>query len=648
MEELFRKFCHCYIAEGTKEELEELKKIAKKDFAIYQKKALKFVKNLKRKTQKLGFNTDFESFCNMLEDYINKKDNLSDEDKKNYLKNLVSLSEIYDVNLREELERYVSYKTVEEPEYNEEAIDQKEIFAEFCRYNLNPETDVEDFNKLKQLALNNNLDFKELHQKAIIFVEEIKLLTEKIGFDTELSSVYKMIKEYQNKKNKMTDTEKASYLRILLYLSELYKLNLRELLTNGSKKQLHSATDNKKNQLDDLSNPLDNQELLKKMINQRYSNGQFEIRKIDIENQNYKETNYDYLKLQAALTYRLYSIFLDKFNNYAYEDLNPQYTNLITEEDISILSELTEEELYDILNELSNHESSHYICKKYKLTDNLYNFINLSLTETTDLMAPHIGSYNKTIFSTNNEESQICIYFNGPDYETILFLSEYIKKCVENNLNYNMIGLSSEPQTNEKTILYASNNDLLEKLNIIKTISKNHPEWFENFSNPTPMSTRINNSFYGLSHNGLIDLNGENHISYNDYINNISEIAYYRVLAKIVISKITTEKAKNIINNFISLSNISFNKLKINDLLLASYNGINFTTIKDLINQYIPLVSSTISIYIEDEKQNNLMLNEFKKALLYLSNITLNKDKKSLTNIAINDSILEELKKYNN
>lgn len=80
MEETFRKFCVFYAAEKDEKYLEELKQEAKENTEEYQK-ALKFVKNLKYKAKKLGYNIDFESFCNLLEEYISKKDDLEDKEK---------------------------------------------------------------------------------------------------------------------------------------------------------------------------------------------------------------------------------------------------------------------------------------------------------------------------------------------------------------------------------------------------------------------------------------------------------------------------------------------------------------------------------------------------------------------------------------
>lgn len=622
MEELFRKFCYYYTVEDNTISKEELQEQAKENFKLYQKKAQKYAKNLKRKAQKLGYKTDFESFCELLENYINKKDKMSDEEKREYLKVLMNLSQIHEVNLREELERYISYKNTSPRE-----IEEKEIFKSFCLYYLQEQTNVEDFNKLKNLAEKNHLDFKELQQKAIVFVEEIKVLTEKLGFDTSEESLYKMVNAYLKKKHLMTDNQKASYLKILLYLSEIYNIDLRSLLRNP-KKEIETDEKTKKEQ--SFSNPLENKELLSLMLTQRYQEGHFEIENIILATDKViKEHPTDILQLQASLTYNLYCIFLDKFNNYAYDDLNPTYTSLLTEEEVSILNSITEETIYQILKEIENHESSHYISKKYKLTTNLYQFIFLSTMETTNIKEPHIGVKNHTLFNNDNGNPTISIYIKGPEKERILLLNEYSKKCVLNNLNYDMSGYIRE----NESILYASDQDLSSKLEILDTIKEEHPEWIATFANPPAISSRKEESFYGITSIGIYKQDKTEYQPFISYINDLAEVAYYRTLAKLVISKIPDESAQEMINNFILLKNVIFPSSK--NLLKAKYNDIKFTIIKDLINQYIPAVSNTLSIYMNEEKKKEMLMEEFKKSLLYLANLVQGKEKKEKRNIVL-------------
>ena len=71
MEKLFISFSKCFLLDNAKEGLEELKKEAGKQSGKYQKKASRFSKKLKKDAQKLGFDVDFESFCSMLQNYVN-------------------------------------------------------------------------------------------------------------------------------------------------------------------------------------------------------------------------------------------------------------------------------------------------------------------------------------------------------------------------------------------------------------------------------------------------------------------------------------------------------------------------------------------------------------------------------------------------
>ncbi len=615
MEELFSKFCRYYILKGTAEELEELKKLSKDNFKDYQKKALKYAKNLRHKTNKMGFDTDFESFCNMLENYIEKKDQMNDVDKKNYLKVLVSLSTIHNINLREELERYVSYKEVSEPKET-----QFEIFKKFCLYNLNHSNSVEDFNELKNLASSSKIEFKEFQQKSICFIEEVKKLADKLGFNTDKESLYLMVNEYNNHKRKMTDNQKASYLRILLYLSEIYDVNLRKLLLTKKEKnnQIHQP-DNEI--LTHLTNPLDNSKLLDNMLKERYNSGSFDIELL--YEKEYENNNDNLNQIQANLVYKLYRIFLDKMSNYAYDDLNIKYTSLVTDEDLYRLDTLSEEDLYNILLEFNKNEQKHYICKKYKLTENLFEFINLTFKEATCFNSELLNS-NFSLFNTKLEESTISIYLNGNLSTIFKILSEYIRSCTQNNLWYEI----RRSNKSNSYILSANNNDFAKKITILNNISQiiNTNDLIIN-----PICGTIDNSYYGISSVGLIK-NNTLIMPYFDYINYISELSYYRVLAKLVINKVEDEKALDIIENFINLTDF---KVIENNYIDIKYNNINFDTIKDLINQYIPLIINTLQIYMNEDDQKDKLVLEFRKSLIYISNLINNREKKEFVNICL-------------
>lgn len=619
MEELFCKYCAYYISgNNNEEELNHLNKEAQDKAKEYQKKTSKFVKNLRHKANKLGYGIDFESFCTLLEEYIAKKSELEDKEKRCYLKVLFSMSKIYDVNLREELEKYVSYKKV-----TNRQITERDVFISFCKYNLNPNDDISEFNRLTSICNANHLNFDEIHEHSLIFVEEIKLLTEKLGFTSSLEDVYKMIAKYQKDKSTMSDSEKTSYLKLLLYLCEMYNINLREQITKEPVKENNSSIHKLSN------NPLKNDELIANLLKERYENGYFRIEDFIYNCNIIKEQEYDYNQEIANLAFTIYQQFLAKFTNYAYDDLNPLYSNMITEEDMLRLEELTEEDFLHILNEINKHESTHYICKKYKLPESLYKFINKSIFETIDLKTKSIGINSHSLFNLPSTKNSISIYLNGPDITIIELLKKYIKKCIDNNMNYELDGLCFNNNT-FKTIIYSNKENFKDKISIIESIIQENPNISENLTITFPFSCHKKDKIYSMSRRYIVA--SDEHISYIDYTNALLEISYYRIIAKIAIAKIKDKKDASIVDNFINLNNLTCPHLNPLD---SSFNDIPFTTIKDIINNYIAEITNTLHKYIIDSAYQESITEEFTKAILYISNLIEQKDKRQIRNITI-------------
>ena len=91
MDNIFRKFCQYYTTDKNEKVLNELREMAQDEFEDYQEETKKFIEDLKHSLRELGYQLDFESFCNLLEEYINKKDSLNDDEKKKYLKILMNM-----------------------------------------------------------------------------------------------------------------------------------------------------------------------------------------------------------------------------------------------------------------------------------------------------------------------------------------------------------------------------------------------------------------------------------------------------------------------------------------------------------------------------------------------------------------------------
>ena len=205
------------------------------------------------------------------------------------------------------------------------------------------------------------------------------------------------------------------------------------------------------------------------------------------------------------------------------------------------------------------------------------------------------------------------------------FLTNYIIECLEHKINFDMYGFINE-YNNAHTYLYSTQKDLNTKLNIINKIGLKDV-------NTPPINESII-SFYSLSHLGIVDKDGEEIDDYNTYFNELSEVAYYRVIAKLIIPKIRTKEDLDIINNFISLKKVK--KTTTNSPLQAMYNNKTFNNIKDVVNRYIPDVSNTIRIYMENDEKIKTLIAEFKKSMSYIANAINGQQVKNKINIALN------------
>lgn len=623
MEYINKKFCHYLLNGKNQKELDEINTYIKENILNYKqikKQSQSIIKKLKKNMSALNYGIDIESFHQCLEKYISIKDDLTDEEKINYLQNLYPLSEIYDINLRSELEKHISYKKV----YPKE-----ELLERFIKYQINPETNIEEYNELKKICQENKYDYNELQKEAFQETEPLKESVEELGFATDFNSFCNMLDKYCEEHSEFTEELKEKYLRCLLKLSQIYEIDLRSELVNyiNSHKQPVSNYSLSKI-IPNLSNPLDNQELLNTLLEKRLNEGNFDINNLELQfdKQPKEGESEDFTTIQAELTHKLYEIFLNKINNFSEQDLNSYYLNILSEEDLTRLPLITIQDITKVIKSTTKGIPKEKVIEELNISESLYNFLKLSI-ETTNFTNPHIGIGTSSIFNTNDTFYTIRIYINTPQtIETVKFLSTYIEECVLHNISYDCTGL-----TEEKTILYATINDIDDKISILESIKKTQSDLIKTFGTPNHGGATINNSYYSISHAGLLNENNSCVCSYNEYFNNLCEVAYYRIISKIIINTIEKETEKEIINKFIDFDNIEF-ITDVNDPIQAKYNGIEFNKVKDLINTYIPLIINTLKKHVES-KDN--LTKEFKKAITYIYNICEGRNKKEESNIAI-------------
>ena len=598
MNDMLNKLNHLLL-ENNKNEIQKLKKQCQEqniDFQKILKKAKEYLKELTKQAQEIGYDLDFESFFNMLEKYIEEKENYDDETKKKYLNVLLKLSTIYDINLREELEKYVSYHKSTSKDY---------IAQQLCLYYLEDESLSLSYEEIKKNASSNELDFDILEDKIKKYLEKLKTTLSNLGYDLEKETFFKILNDYLDRKQILENDVKINYLTILLNLSKIYNINLREKLVQNNEIVNMEYT-----------NPIDNEQLLKTLLFQRYNNGSFTLSEITIPNAQtaeYKE-EFDYINSQIELAYRIMCIYIDKLTNYATDDLNPKYTKLLDEEDIIFIKNINIEDLREYILSIKKHQ-------ELNISKNVIEFIKVLIlsTEYTDI----IGMNENNLFNPNSSSRDYSIFINTPSNEnTFSLLNEYIIECISNNLNYEMLGFSYEETSQTRTILYSSKEELNIKLKILDNLK----EKTTSFGTPLLIASTINDSYYSIAYNPNEEL------EYLEYLTNLLEVAYYRVLSKIIINQIIDENELNIISNFIELKNVTITEDK--NSINYQYDNNDFRQIKDIVHKNIPNVLNTINMYIEEEKYTKELIKEFKKSIQYLCNITFSKNKKSITNIA--------------
>lgn len=610
MDNTFQRLCQLYLSEEKLTRNKEYKKLVKQVSPETLNKVEQLEKKLKKEAKKIGYATDYKSYSLMIENYISQKGTLTEKEKVQYLKLLITLSKIYNIDLRDELNKYNIVAKND---------NKKELFYQFCRLIL--DDDYQGINELKKTHEKQ----ETLYKKALAFIEYIKDKIKHLDLDINSNYFDEILNIYLAKKANLNDEEKTEYLKILLYLSEIYQVNLKKMFLKQKEKSVESS----------FSNIIENEELLKAMIEQRRDNGYFDIKSLYIKSDILPvlSHNYDDLKLQADLLHRLLNIFVNKMVNGLYTDLNSEYTKLVGEEELKILKDLDREKIYELLKLIREKEPVNYLVRKFKLTNNIYELITKAVSETLDFDQLKIGTKTNNMFDVSEKTNDITIYISGAILEINLLINEYIRECVLNKVNYEL-RLEQTDLTNN-LYLFANSSDLRIKISILETVKEKYENIIKMLTTPLKISCSIDNSYYGLTKRYVYKKQDE--LSYIDYFNYLTEVAYYSILAKKVLSNIKDETEEKVIKGFINLDNIEYNEQEAANPILAKYNGTAFENIKDIINKYLPSINNW------GDNDMNELLREFKNSLCCLNDKWCEEDAIAHSNLALNSDIANTL-----
>ncbi len=553
-----------------------------------------------------------------------------------------------------------------------------DLIRKYCLYLIDDERDEKLLEEIKEQAKDK---FPEYQKKARSYVHKLKEFALKYDTDIDFTSFYNLLQRYIAEKDNMSDEEKKSYLLLMRLLAEVHSIDLKKELEGyvsrrPSQKLMGDLADKARKKSDDginaineimetevessflissLSDPLDDEVFLKSLLFQRYNNGSFEVREISLPGEERPEDSEEYNdavknQKQAELMIHLFSIFIDKMNNYAAEDINPYFAKLIGDEDLIRLSELNEQDIFDFLT-LDDEDA---VCNELNISHELYTFISAAL-KTVDYTAEHIGEEGTlNLFTTPNSDRRYTmrIYLNSPARSDVYdFLNYYINKCVEKGISYDMKGLWGTWEGNiakDRTVLYADTKDIDDKIAILDEIKEVYPETVAAFGSPICACARINESYYGISHAGFVHPKSMSCLqTYNDYFNSVCEVAYYRTLAKLIINlKELTPEDKEIIQTIITLDEKEIGYVSnLESAVLMKMGSHPFGNIKDTINKYLPNIIDTLDYYFNNDEHITILTEEFKKSIIYISNILQKRDKKAKSNIAVSSYMEAHLPK---
>ena len=612
MKEYFNKFCIYYLNNFNKSYYKKIVKNAKKekvDYAKIDNEAKEYTRLLREKLKEFNYKGLKREVYEMINKYIKIKDDMDEGDKKIYLEILNSLCIIYGINLRNELKDYVT-----------ELMNPKDVYKELFKCYLEDKSleEIEIIRKKCKLEY-----FEDVDEKASNIVKEVKRVCKKYNYVINNKTGFnEAIKEYIDNKDGYTNNTKSEILKMFALVANVYEINLKEVI----KTHYMRGTTLKENK-DFVQNPLENDFFLQSYLLQRYYNCSFNIKELAIPGyyklKRYKEDNY--YPIQAKLMKRIISIYLDKINNYGTQDINPLYVNILSIEDLSRIDEIKEEELITFAQYINKRVEEDIVLRKLNVSDVLYHFLHF-LVNVTDIYSPNIGDYDKNVFLINNKEENIAIHIGANNDENAFkFLAKYIIKCIENNISYNMKNSLDNSNSRERIVLLTSKEDLCTRISILDEIFEENTSMIEDFDKPIVSSALFKDKYFGLSDINVCGMN------YNTFLDNAAEVAYYRVIAKLEVNVIKNEEVLSLINSFIELT-----KVEGDNPLESIYNGNSFKEIKDVINRYITEVSKTLDIYVHSKEKILLLINEFKKSLQYIVNISRGNKKNSESNIAIN------------
>lgn len=205
-----------------------------------------------------------------------------------------------------------------------------------------------------------------------------------------------------------------------------------------------------------------------------------------------------------------------------------------------------------------------------------------------DFSQDHIGSTEKLPLSKHKEKiedkDQVRIYINSSNGKTATqFLYEYISKCIELGIPYDLKGLNNTQQERaDGTVLYVAIKDLDKSIEILKGIN---PEFVKTFG--TPLASAHNEDYFAICRNPGTQ-------TYNLFFDDVSYITFAKATSILLL-----EKFKGRLNPDQTriLGELSDKNAFINDL---GVKGSIKSRLVKLLNDFSPYIEQLMSAHKDE------------------------------------------------
>lgn len=183
------------------------------------------------------------------------------------------------------------------------------------------------------------------------------------------------------------------------------------------------------------------------------------------------------------------------------------------------------------------------------------------------------GGENDYIYETKGKnEYRIYINLHGKSDKADTFLTDYIKMCISKKLPFSMKGHQGKGENvKDNTVLYVSEENLLEYLQILDNLSLLHPDIVNSFGEPPLLTQKLSSRSRDIQSGwfGFADLGQDGQGTYNDRTRKSCLVAFMATLYSVLPYK---EKEKIAQNGFsikdlarITKFNLDYSEIKLSN-----------------------------------------------------------------------------------